>query len=194
MKIIKIKAKGAVEIALNVIKDGGVVVFPTDTVYGLICDSNNKEAVEKIFKIKKRSKGKPISIFVNDIDAAKKFTKVSKKNERFLMNNWPGAITAVLEKRVNIFTAIHQGKNTIGVRIPDYLPINKLISGNNAPIAETSANISGEPATTEIKKVLKYFKDKDPAPDLIIDAGDLPKRRPSKVVDLTGSKINIIRE
>lgn len=193
MEIVKLSQK-VINKASDVIKNGGVVVFPTDTVYGLICDSGNKKAIEKIFKIKKRPKGKPISIFVNNIETAKKFAKINKKNEEFLLNNWPGPTTAVLKIKKNVLSAIHQGKKTIGVRISNYKLINELILNNKAPIAETSANISGGPATIEIKKVLEYFENKKFRPDLIIDAGNLPERRPSKVIDLTNNKIKILRK
>ncbi len=192
MKVVK-QSKQSQALAIRTIKAGGVVVFPTDTVYGLICDAFNKKAVEKIFKIKKRPKGKSISIFVNDLKSAKEFAKINLKYEKFLKKSWPGAITAVLKPKRKLPPNISQGKGTIGVRVPNYKLIDGLILKNKAPLAETSANISGQPATTKINEVLNYFIDAKFRPDLIIDAGNLPERGPSKVVDLTGDKIKILR-
>jgi len=85
-------------------------------------------------------------------------------------------------------------KGTIGVRIPNYKWLLGLAEQLNQPLAETSANISGEPATTKIKEVLKYFKGREYHPDLAIDAGNLKKSRPSKVIDLTVWPPKILRE
>ena len=178
----------------NTIKRGGLVVMPTDTVYGLVCDARNKEAVRKIFKIKRRPKGKPISIFVRDLKMAKRFAKINKNQEEFLKKVWPGALTAVLRPDVSLPEVISQGKNTIGVRVPDSRFIIDLISKTGQPLAETSANISGQPATTKIKDVLEQFEKEKMKPDLILDAGNLKKARPSTVLDLTSKEPKILRE
>jgi L-threonylcarbamoyladenylate synthase len=157
---------------VEIIKNGGVVIAPTDTVYGLICDSTNKKAVEKIFKIKKRPKKKLIPIFVSDIKMAKKFADISPKQEKFLKQVWPGKVTAVFPYKKP------------GLRIPDYKLVLSLVK-RVGPLAESSANISGQPASGNIKEVLKQFKGKKYQPDFIINAGNLPKSKPSKVIDLT---------
>jgi len=88
-----------IESAIKAIKKGKVLIFPTDTVYGLICDAKNKKAVEKIFKIKNRPKNKPLPVFVKNIEMAKKLAKISGKQEKFLKKVWPGRVTAVLTLR-----------------------------------------------------------------------------------------------
>lgn len=203
MKILKLSSKNSKEIiriTTELIKKGKVIVCPTDTVYGLISDATNEKTVKKIFRIKKRPKGKPISIFVEDIKMAKEFSKIDKNQERFLRKVWPGALTAVLNPKKNLPKNISQGKNTIGVRIPKYKLVINLIKQFKFPLAETSANISGQPATTRIKEVLKHFTIRRGSgqekyqPDLIIDAGNLPKIKPSRVLDLTKSPPKILRE
>ena len=184
MRIIKANSKNLQE-TIKAIKEGKVLVCPTDTVYGLICDAKNKKSVTKIFRIKKRPKGKPISIFVKNLGMAKKFAKIDKKTEGFLKEAWPGAITAVLRPKKNLPCNISKGKNTIGLRIPKYKMITILIDKINRPLAESSANISGQPPSGSIKKVLRQFKRRKYQPDLIIDAGNLPKSKPSTVLDLT---------
>lgn len=195
--LIKINPKNTdrkvVEKAVRVIKKGGVAVFPTDTVYGLLADAGNKKAVGKIFKIKKRPKTKPLAIFVKDIKMAKNYAFINKKQEKFLKKNWPGKFTAILKSKNNLSEGVAAKNKTIGIRIPDYKLIDSLFEKINFPLAQTSANISGNPATTKIKEVLEQFIAKRVTPDLIIDAGDLPKNQPSRIVDLTAEEIKIIR-
>jgi len=193
MRILKVKKQGLSKLAKEVVKtiqEGSVVICPTDTVYGLIGDATNKKAVNKLFKIKKRSKRKPIPIFVKDIKMAKRFAKIDKKQEKFLKKVWPGAVTAVLKSK--------KGKNTIGIRIPQYKLLLGLAEQLKVPLAETSANISGKPASTRIKEVLKQFtlqrgSGQENQPDLVIDAGNLKKSRPSTVIDLTVLPPKILR-
>jgi L-threonylcarbamoyladenylate synthase len=172
MEIIKPDLKKAVK----AIKEGKVLVCPTDTVYGLICAANNKKAVDRLFKIKKRSRNKPIPIFVKDIKMAKRFAYINRNQEDFLKKIWPGKVTAVLKSKKKI--------KTIGIRIPDYRFILSLIK-KSFPLAESSANISGKPASTKIKEVIKQFKNQKYQPDLVIDAGNLLPSKPSTVIDLT---------
>jgi len=182
------------------IKQGKVIVLPTDTVYGLIADATNKKAVEKLFKIKKRNSGKPVPIFVKDIKMAKKLAVIDKEQEKFLKGVWPGKVTVVLKRprlrrgfggRGKIYGV---DKKTIGLRIPKHKLMNTLLEKVNRPLTGTSANLSGRPASVKIKEVLKQFKNQKYQPDLIINAGNLPKSRPSKIVDLTGKKEKILRK
>lgn len=185
--------KEVIKKAVGIIKNGGLVVIPTDTVYGLLADARNKKAVEKIFKIKKRSKMKPIAIFVKDIKTAKKYAFIDRKQEEFLKKNWPGKITVILKSKNNLSEGVMAKNKTIGIRIPDCKLVNLLLEKMNFPLAQTSANISGGEATTKIREVLEQFAGKRITPDLIIDAGDLSNNRPSKIVDLTQEKPLIIR-
>lgn len=176
MEIIKPKFKKALE----AIREGKVLVCPTDTVYGLICDAKNKKAVERLYKIKKRPQNKLIPIFVKDIKMAKKLAYIDKKQEKFLKQVWPGKVTAVFHRKKP------------GIRIPNHKFVLSLVK-HVGPLAETSANISGRPASTKIKEVLEQFKNKRYQPDLVIDAGNLKKSKPSKVIDLTVTPFKVLR-
>lgn len=180
MEIIKPDLQKAAE----AVKAGKVLVCPTDTVYGLICGARNKVAAEKIYQIKKRPRNKPLPIFVSDIKMAKRFAVINKKQEDFLKKLWPGKTTVVLNTIKN---------GTIGIRIPDNKFILDLVRRTGS-LAETSANISGKPATTKIKEVLKYFRGQNYQPDLVLDAGDLKPAKPSQVIDLTGPEPVILRK
>ena len=179
--------------AAQLIKEGGVIVCPTDTVYGLICDATNKKAVKKLFKIKKRPPKKPIPIFVKDIKMVKKLAYINKKQEKFLKKVWPGKVTVVLKAKKNLPKGILGPENKIGLRIPNYKLVNTLLQKSNRPLSGTSANISGKPGSTKIEEVLRQFKKEKVQPDFVIDVGNLKPSKPSTVVDLTGSKLTILR-
>ncbi len=205
MEIAKLTADNfdeTVNHTIEILRQGGVVVCPTDTVYGLIADAGNKKAVKKIFKIKNRPKTKPLAVFVRDMEMAKELAIIDEKNEKFLKKNTPGKITVILKKRPDCgFLSPVGDKTTIGIRIIKNKFINELLGKLGKPLAQTSANISGQPATIKIGEVLKYWgvrhpnklRDKGMDLDLVVDAGDLPKSRPSKVVDLTGKPLTTIR-
>ncbi|KKP93861.1 MAG: Sua5/YciO/YrdC/YwlC family protein [Parcubacteria group bacterium GW2011_GWC1_38_6] len=171
--------------AAKIIRDGKVVMAPTDTVYGLLADATNKEAVERIFQIKKRRKDKAISILVKDLKMAKSLANIDANTEKFLKKVWPGQITVVLKKRreIKIFGTY---KNIIALRVPDYRFLNKLLSEIKKPLVGTSANISGFKPANSIKDIIAQFKNDKNMLSLILDAGRLKRSLPSTVVDLSG--------
>ena len=196
MKILRISRdnfKNILSKAVSLIGAGRVVVCPTDTVYGLICDATNKRAVEKLFKVKQRQKDKPVPIFIKNIKAAKELAEINKKQEKFLKKFWPGKVTAVL-KRKGKRKIFGIGQETIGLRVPNYKFINLLLERTDRPLVGTSANISGYSVTTKISEVFRQFKNKKHQPDLALDAGALKPSKPSKVVDLTSDVVKILRK
>jgi len=195
-KIISSKSKNAVEEAVKFLERGQVIVCPTDTVYGLLADATNNQAVEKVFKIKKRDKKKAIPVFVKDIKMAKKFAKIDKNMEKFLDEIWPGKITIVLKrkKKSGLPELLFNKKKTIGLRIPDCLLVKQIIKKINKPLTGTSANISGNPSSVKIKEILKQFEEQEIRPDLILDGGNLSGNFPSTVVDFSAQKPKVIRK
>jgi L-threonylcarbamoyladenylate synthase len=196
MKIISLSSKKfqeAVENAARAIKAGGVIVAPTDTVYGLLADATNQKAVDKVYQIKLRQKDKPLPIFVKNMAAAKKLALVTEKQQQFLEDKWPGKFTAALPKRtaVKIFGT---NDKTVALRIPHYPFVNSLLGYLNLPLTGTSANLSGRPGATKIDDVLKQFTGAKTVPDLVINAGDLPDSKPSTIVCLACDKPRVIRE
>jgi L-threonylcarbamoyladenylate synthase len=178
---------------IKLIKKNKVIVCPTDTVYGLICDATSKKAIRKLFKIKKRDFAKPIPIFIANIKMAKKLASVNKKQEKFLGHFWPGKITIVLKSKKKFPRGVLNKENNIGLRIPDYELLNLLLKKLNVPLSATSANISGQPASTKIEEVINQFQKEEVQPDLIIDVGNLKPAHPSTVVDLTRPEMKILR-
>ncbi|MEA3293068.1 MAG: L-threonylcarbamoyladenylate synthase [Patescibacteria group bacterium] len=178
----------------KIIKKGGIVLSPTDTVYGFLCDYSNKKAIEKLFKLKKREKSKPFPIFVKNLKMARIFAKINNKEICFLKKVWPGKTTVILERKINVFPNIFPNKKTIGLRVSKHKLIKGLFRKIDYPIVQTSANISGRPCSTQIKEILKEFvKSSKVQPDLIIDAGNLKLSKPSQIIDLTKSKPILLR-
>lgn len=204
MEVARLTQK-AVNKAARIIKNGGVVIFPTDTVYGFLADTANKKAVEKIFKLKKRSRQKPLPVFVRDFKMAKELAVIDKNQEKILKRYWPGKYTFVLklkpaENRSPLLTengsplSLVIGKDdTIALRIPKYKFLNNLLKKINKPLVQTSVNISSQPPLIKINDILEKFG-RTGLPILIIDAGNLPKRKPSVIIDLTKDKNKILRK
>ncbi len=166
------------------IKRGEVFVYPTDTVYGIGCNIFNEGAVERIFKIKKRPKNKPLSVAFYSLEQLLDFVVVDQQEKEILTNNLPGPYTfVVLKKGVPDFVSPLE---TVGVRIPDYGPIREIIRTANTPIITTSANTSGlnPPAT-----VYDISQEVVEAVDFVIDAGKCGSGRPSMIVDLVQRRI-----
>lgn len=192
MEVIKIKNKKAFTAAYKIIKAGGVIICPTDTVYGFLADATNKKAVERIYKMKKRPRSKPLPIFVSDIKAAEKLVFVNDNQRKILREKWPGKHTFVLRrKKMGKIYGINKG--AIALRVPKYKFLNDLLKKAKNPLAQTSVNVSGQPAIIKIKGIVKVFGVGKNAPELIIDAGNLLKSKPSIIIDLTKEKNKILR-
>ncbi len=194
MEIFKLTKKNfgkITKIAEKSIKEGKILICPTDTVYGLIADATNKKAVKKIFQIKKRPLGKPVPVFVKDIKMAKKLAKIDKKQEEFLRKVWPGKVTIRLRRKGNK-KLYGVDKKTIALRIPKYKFLKILLEKLDFPLVQTSANISRKPPVINIKEALEMFDKKKNKPALIIDGGVLENKQ-SKLIDLTTNPPKVLR-
>jgi len=157
--------KISVEKAAKIIKKGGVVVYPTDTVYGLGANALDEKAVKKVFEMKKRDFSKPISIIVRDIEMAKQVASFDRDIEEKLKKLLPGPVTVILFKKKILSDILTAGSNKVGIRIPNCKFTQALMQRLDFPITTTSANISGEPI----------------------------EGKPSTVIDLTGKEPKILR-
>ena len=177
---------------IEIIKKGGMVVFPTDTIYGLLADATKKETIEKVFRIKKRIHQKYLPIFVKDLRAAKKIAKISQNEENFLRKVWPGKTTVVLKRKKGI-RLYGISEETIALRVPKFSPLNYLLRFLDIPLTATSANISGKVASNNIEEILGQFIKEKNKPDIVVNAGKLPERKPSTIIDLTKRPPKILR-
>lgn len=194
MEIFKLssKNKSCLSKIINFLKEGKIVIFPTDTVYGVLADVTDQKATERVFEIKKRPFFEYLPIFVKDIKTAKNLAKIGKKEEEFFKMVWPGRVTVVLWRKKGI-QLYGVKKDTIALRIPNFEPLNYILEKLDFPLTATSANISGRSASGNIKEVLKQFFKQEDKPDFVVDFGNLPQKRPSTIVDLTKISPEILR-
>ncbi len=178
--------------AVTILKSGGIVVGPSDTVYGVYANAEDMGAVEKVFAMKKRAKEKPMGVFVRDIPTARKIAYIADAKARFLERVWPGAVTVIFHHKEKLSPLVTAGKETLGLRIPHDSFLSALLLQCDFPIVQTSANISGSPSAKNIEEIQTYFSDIKNQPDLIIDAGE-GTQNPSAVIDFTGLKPILMR-
>lgn len=197
MKILKYNKKNQATIiaeVTKVLKKGGIFVFPTETCYGLGADATNPKAIAKLYSYKTRREGKPLSIAVADMEMAKKYVEMNEMAANLYNNYLPGPITVVSKSKGNLVKGIESEYGTLGIRIPDYPLVLDIIDNFQKPFTATSANVSYLPKPYSIKALLKDTPLKSQKLiDLIIDAGELPHREVSTVVDTTMNNLNIMR-
>jgi L-threonylcarbamoyladenylate synthase len=181
-----------VERAIDILKAGGIVAFPTDTVYGLGADAFNARAVERIFEVKGRSRSMALPVLLADAAQVSKVAITVQDIARVFMKRfWPGGLTMLLLKDISILSTVTAGSDKVAVRVPDHEVPRALIRGLGAPIIGTSANISERPAPVTAEEVRQQLGG---GVDLIIDMGRCPGGVESTVVDVTGGSPVVLRE
>lgn len=179
------------------LEQGEVVIFPTETAYGLICDATNKSAVEKVFDLKSRTATKALPVICGTQDMVEQFFSIAPVYDELIQKYWPGPLSLVLEIRdENIFVNPEKvNDNTVAVRVTSFASLADLSNMLGVPLVATSANISGAktpytfadvmaPMTDMVRKSIVYA----------VDAGDLPKVEPSTLVGLQEGKLHVFRQ
>jgi len=190
-RIIKKPDKKLIEKAAEIIKKGGLVAFPTETVYGLGANALNRKAVRKIFEAKGRPRDNPLIIHIADKKEIYKLARaIPKKAEKLIDRFWPGALTMVLFKKQIVPDEVTADTNTVAIRMPKNKIALELIKKAGVPIAAPSANLSGRPSPITAQHV---FEDLGERVDLIIDGGRTKIGIESTVIDLTVKPIKILR-
>ncbi|HEX7576247.1 MAG TPA: L-threonylcarbamoyladenylate synthase [Candidatus Methanoperedens sp.] len=167
--------------ASDIIKNNGIVIYPTETVYGIGANIFSNVALEKVFAIKKRDKDKPVSVAVSDFGMMENLVYIGEKEKRFINRFLPGPVTVILKKKEKVPDILTSGSELVGIRFPAHDTTIKLILLAGVPITSTSANISGEAPPKRVAQIKI-------AADYIIDGGDC-SGEPSTVVDLVNGKI-----
>lgn len=197
MKTIKLKSNNINQVINNtitILKSNGLVIFPSDTVYGLLCDATNEIAVKKLIEFKNRPPGKAISVFCN-FELINKLVKINKQQQKIIKEILPGPFTVILPSKHQVNKSLESEKGSLGIRIPTFQLIKRLIQVFEKPVTATSANLAGRPAHYSINTLLNELSDKQKKLiDLMIDAGTLPRNKPSTIVDLTQSDVKILRQ
>lgn len=178
--------------AVRLLKAGKLVVFPTDTVYGIGSDAFNENAVNSIFHVKKRAPDRPLQILISSKDELKYITDSQLEIlEQLAFEFWPGPLTIVVPAKKDFPRWVTCGLDTVGIRMPANKIALKLIETFGAPIAATSANISGQPDPVNLQDVIEYLGEEI---HLIIDGGPTPGNIPSTVLDISVNPPIVLRQ
>ena len=176
-------ARELIDSSAKVIRDGNLVAFPTETVYGLAANLLNKKAIDKLYRIKKRPRGKPLTVHIASLSTIKVMgCKINKVAKALIYKFWPGPLTIILKSR---------NGEKIGFRMPDNKAALALIKTSGVPVVAPSANISGKNPPRSAKAVLKELDGKI---DILLDGGRTKVGIESTVVDLTAKPFKILRE
>jgi len=176
--------------AIEILEEGGVIIFPTDTVYGLGCDLFNKKSIERVYQIKKIPRRKPLSFICSDLKDIAKYAHVSNMAYRLMKRLLPGPYTFILPATHNVPRLMLTNRRTVGIRVPDNKICMELVKELGNPIISTSIILDEDEPVSDPFEIFDEYGNKV---DLIIDGGILKSER-STVVDLTNNVPEIIRE
>lgn len=170
--------------AADAVRNGELVVYPTETVYGLGADALDPEAVERAFAAKGRDRSKPLSLGVPDADAALSYVRPTERAERFMREFLPGPVTVICERTDDVPDALTAGSDRVGVRVPDHDLARELLA-EAGPLTATSANLSGQGSVTRVADLSEEFLE---SVAVVLDAGETPGTE-STVVDVANDEI-----
>ncbi|MFC2048602.1 L-threonylcarbamoyladenylate synthase [Elusimicrobiota bacterium] len=167
--------------AVWTLRNNGVVILPTDTVYGLCTHEKNNAGVKRIFTIKGRDPGKPLPLLIPKIEAVWEWIERTDELDEICRKYWPGSTTLIMPLKAG---------GSIGIRMPDFSPVIKIME-QTGPLYATSANVSGSPAPGTINEIPEEIKKKC---DLVVDFPGSKSKIPSRIIDITASDQKILRE
>jgi L-threonylcarbamoyladenylate synthase len=195
MRLLKLdenNTKDILSLAVELLQNGGIIAYPTETFYGIGAKFDSDDALKKIYGIKQRPQDKAMPLIIGERDLLPVIAVGVSITASALMDKfWPGPLTLIIPARENLSEYITAGTHAVAVRIPGESFALRLAQTAHFPITATSANLSGLPPARDIETVLRYFGDRI---DLIIDAGPTPGGLPSTIVDARGSALKILRE
>jgi len=175
--------------SVEIIENGGIIVFPTDTVYGIGCNPYDANAVKKIYQIKSREKTKSLPVLASSIEIVKQITIIDEFTEKIIKKYWPGPLTLILKlKDKNLKKSLNL-EDKIAVRIPNSVCTLKLLNKCNLLVG-TSANVSGDSSFTDPQECMKNVKNYD----VFVDGGTITSKGESTIIEIENEKIHVIRE
>lgn len=190
-KLIKAEDPDASRWASRILNEGGVIVYPTETLYGLGSVATLEGAVRRVFELKLRPIGKPIPILVRDLEMMGDYVCLTQEAKSLVERFMPGALTIVLKDKGRLPQLISASSGKTAVRISGHYFVTRLFGEIDTPITSTSANLSGEGNLLSTEGLIDVLGDKV---DLIVDSGKIPPSKGSTVLDLTTSPPSLIRE
>ncbi len=175
--------------SVEIIENGGVIIFPTDTVYGIGCNPYDANAVKKIYEIKSREKIKSLPVLASSIEIVKQISIIDEFTEKIIKKYWPGPLTLILKlKDKNLKKSLNL-EDKIAVRIPNSVCTLKLLNKCNLLVG-TSANVSGDSSFTDPQECMKNVKNYD----VFVDGGTITSKGESTIIEIENEKIHVIRE
>lgn len=182
--------------AVKVLRDGGVVAYPTDTAYGFAVDATNLKAVQKLYKLKGREFNKPIHVIFPSFEQLNVVVKFGAVAKKLVQKFFPGPITIVvpLRSKSKSWQMLAAGSGNLGFRLPDHPVVKTLIKEFGKPITTTSANKSYRANCYSVVQIKNQFKKSRLKPDYYLDGGKLKKVNPSTIILVNGNKIELLRE
>jgi L-threonylcarbamoyladenylate synthase len=189
MSILK-ATKTNIIVASRIAERGGLVIYPTETVYGLGCNPLDTEAVKKLLKLK-GNRTKPLPVLAASIKDAEKIAVISQKGRKLAAKFWPGPLTIVVPKKPVLPDVVTSGLDSVGLRVPDNEAALSLISLSGGLLIGSSANRGGEEPPRTVQEIAEELREKV---NVVLDRGATALGRPSTVVDLTSGEPRILRE
>jgi len=178
------------------IKQGQTIIYPTETVYGLGCDATNQMAVDQVFKIKQRQADKSVLVLVPSVAMAMSYVEWNEIIEKISQKYWPGPLTIVMKAKPDCGLAkgVVAEDGTVAFRVTGHALCAEISELLNRPLVSTSANISSQKNSSDIKDVLSTFSETENKPDIVINAGELPYCSPSTVIKIKDGKVVVLRQ
>jgi tRNA threonylcarbamoyl adenosine modification protein (Sua5/YciO/YrdC/YwlC family) len=183
--------KRIIKNAVEVLNEGGLIIYPTDTVYGIGCSLYNKTALQKLYTLKKKSKFDPISIIVKDIQQASSYTRISNFAYKILRHCLPGPYTFILPSSREIPKIMLSKRKEVGIRIPANEVCQSILETHPYPLVNTSVNIQADELLNDPDEIERRYQYDV---DLMLDADWLTEAKESTVVSLINDEIQVIRE
>ncbi|MFA5948006.1 MAG: L-threonylcarbamoyladenylate synthase [Candidatus Gracilibacteria bacterium] len=192
MEIINFDSRDLYKKVANVLKNGGIILHPTETCYGLAVDIFNEKALKKLYKVKNMAENKPVSILVDRLEMAFEYAIFSDKAYSLARKYWPGPLSLVLPRNIALPAFFNKDEAFVSLRVSSDAFCRKMVKEFHNPVTTTSANRTGEKQFYKID----FEKDKDflKLIDLIVDAGEIYENKPSTLVKVEGKRIQILRQ
>ncbi len=179
---------------VEVIKNGGVVVFPTETSYGIGCDATNPEAVERVMRLKNRPEGMSMALIVRDDAMAQECGSFTEVEKMLTDRHWPGPLTVILHNANEKLPKHCVMNDAVGVRVSSHPVAHGIVEKFGRPIIATSANVHGQESSYNLDTAIGQFGDHEDAPDLYFDAGELERRPSSMIIEVVNGEIVVHRK
>lgn len=176
---------------INTLKDGKLVIMPTDTIYGIIGDATNEDVINKVYEVKERPHDKPLLILVSNFTMLHELvTEIPKETEKIIKKFWPGPLTILFKKSSKVSDSLTANSSLVAIRMPNDKRLLNIMNHLNRPLISTSANISSHDAITNPNQLEEKMKEKI---DLIVDEGTV-NNEASTLITIVNGKIEILRE